>query len=162
MLAAEPTPTPIPIARAEPVPTPPDRQPPPLPLPGARSSAYQVAVLIPTASEAVDYLNKIAASDNALAENLSAARRAELCRRWLNDAKKPFEALAQNPATSTPAIEKLLTTARKQVSALHLLGDELKAQRISELESRQAARTALENSVNSRRALLATLAGTGA
>lgn len=110
----------------------------------------------------MDYLNKIAASDNALAENLASARRTDLCRIWLVDAMKPFRPVLQNPDTSTAELESLIESASEQVNALDNLRDALKTQRTAELESRQAARTALEKSLETeRRPLLNTLAGLG-
>jgi hypothetical protein len=107
----------------------------------------------------------IAASDAALADNIAEFNRAECYIHWLAEAAKPFEALvAKNPQSeNSKTIEPLMQKALEEVVALKTRRDELKAARLKELESRQAARAALENEIQTtRRDELARLTGGGA
>jgi hypothetical protein len=126
------------------------------------AALYQVAVLSPTATEAIDYINKIAASDNALSDNLAASQRTDCLIRWLSEAMTPFEPLlTQTPKSPEAlAVKPLITQARDEVVALLKERDALKAARLEELNTRQAARKTLENEIQTtRRDQLARLTG---
>jgi hypothetical protein len=133
--------------------------------PTTPSNPFQVAVLAPTATQAIEYLKTIAASDAALADNMAEFNRAECYIRWLAEAAMPFEAqVAKNPESEdSKKIEELIQKALEDVVALKTRRDELKAARLNELESRQAACAALENEIQTtRRDQLARLNGVGA
>jgi hypothetical protein len=124
-----------------------------------------VAVLTPTANEAIDYLKKIAASDISLSNNLAAARRADCIIRWLGDAVKPFEPLlTQSPeGPEAKTLEPLLVQARDEVVALLKDREALQSSLMQELKSRQSARQSLEKEIQTtRRDELAHRTGTGA
>jgi len=129
------------------------------------SHRFQVAALTPTMTQAVEYLKTIASSDSVLADNMAEFNRTECYIRWLAEAAKPFEAeMARNPESeAAKKIEELMQKALDEVVALKSRRDELKAARLKELEARQAARTALENEIQTtRRDELARLTGVGA
>jgi len=129
------------------------------------TSSYRVAVLTPTANEAIDYLKKIAASDISLSNNFAAARRADCIIRWLGDAVKPFEPLlTQSPeSTEAKALEPLLVQARDEVVTLLKDREALQSSLMQELKSRQSARQALEKEIQTtRRDELAHRTGSGA
>ena len=158
-----PTPTPAPqkepqVARAIPVNPPNESR-------GPSSSSYQVAVLTPTANEAIDYLKKIAASDISLSNNLAATRRADCVIRWLGEAAKPFEPLlTQSPESpEAKAVEPFIVQARDEVVALLKDSEALQSSLMQELKNRQNARQALEKEIQtSRRDELTRRTGTGA
>jgi hypothetical protein len=158
-----PTPTKEPqVARAIPV-TPPqnDYQS----LQGSSTSPYQVAVLTPTANEAIDYWKKIATSDIALSNNLSTMRRADCVIRWLGEAVKPFEPLlTQTPESpEAQAVEPLIVQARDEIVALLKDRENLQNSLALELKNRQNARQALEKEIETtRRDELSRRTGTGA
>jgi lysyl-tRNA synthetase class I len=132
---------------------------------GSFTSSYQVAVLTPTAKEAIDYLKKIAASDISLSNNLAAARRADCVIRWLGDAVKPFEPLLTQSPESPEArnLEPLLIQARDEVVALLKDRESLQSSLMQELNSRQSARQTLETEIQTtRRDELNRRMGTGA
>jgi hypothetical protein len=129
------------------------------------SNRYQVAVLTPTTTEAVDYLKAIAASDVALADNMAEFHRTECYIRWIGDAVKPLAPeFSRNPESpESQKLEQTISQALQQVIALKSRRDELKAARLKELEARQAARAALEKEIQTtRRDALASLTGVGA
>ena len=158
-----PAPAPAPpkepqVARAIPVNPPAESR-------GSSTSSYQVAVLTPTANEAIDYLKKIAASDISLSNNLAAARRADCIIRWLGDAVKPFEPLlTQSPeGPEAKTLEPLLVQARDEVVALLKDREALQSSLMQELKSRQNARQSLEKEIQTtRRDDLTHRTGTGA
>jgi len=158
-----PAPAPAPqkepqVARAIPV------HPPEEPR-GASTSSYQVAVLTPTANEAIDYLKKIAASDISLSNNFAEARRADCVIRWLSDAVKPFEPLLTQSPESPEAknLEPILIQARDEVVALLKDREALQSSLMQELNSRQSARQKLEKEIQTtRRDELAHRTGSGA
>ncbi|MCX6962452.1 MAG: hypothetical protein NTZ08_08395 [Verrucomicrobia bacterium] len=164
-LAQAPTPEPpkpepaaTPVARAIPVNPPEESR-------GPASSSYQVAVLTPTANEAIDYLKKIAASDISLSNNLAATRRADCVIRWLGEAVKPFEPLlTQSPESQeAKAVEPLIVQARDEVVALLKDREALQSSFMQELKDRQNARQALEKEIQTaRRDELTRRSGTGA
>lgn len=132
---------------------------------GPASSSYQVAVLTPTANEAIDYLKKIAASDISLSNNLAATRRADCVIRWLGEAVKPFEPLlTQSPESpEAKAVEPLIVQARDEVVALLKDREALQSSFMQELKDRQNARQALEKEIQTaRRDELTRRSGTGA
>ena len=133
--------------------------------PGTLTSPYQVAVLTPTANEAIDYWKKIAASDIALADNLSSTRRADCVIRWLGEAVKPFEPLlTQTPESpEAQAVEPLIIQARDEIVALLKDRENLQTSLAQELKNRQNARQALEKEIETtRRDELSRRTGTGA
>ena len=158
-----PAPAPAPqkepqVARAIPVNPPEESRSP-------ASSSYQVAVLTPTANEAIDYLKKIAASDISLSNNLAATRRADCVIRWLGEAVKPFEPLlTQSPESpEAKALEPLIVQARDEVVALVKDREALQSSFMQELKDRQNARQALEKEIQTaRRDELTRRSGTGA
>ena len=132
---------------------------------GSSTSSYQVAVLTPTANEAIDYLKKIAASDISLSNNLAAARRIDCIIRWLGDAVKPFEPLLTQSPESPEAktIEPLLVEARDEVVGLLRNREALQSSLMLELKNREIARQALEKEIQTtRRDDLTQRTGTGA
>ena len=157
-----PAPAPAPqkepqVARAIPVNPPEESRSP-------ASSSYQVAVLTPTANEAIDYLKKIAASDISLSNNLAATRRADCVIRWLGEAVKPFEPLlTQSPESpEAKAVEPLIVQARDDVVALLKDREALQSSFMQELKDRQNARQALEKEIQTaRRDELTRRSGTG-
>lgn len=157
--APAPTPQKEPqVARAIPVNPPEESRSP-------ASSSYQVAVLTPTANEAIDYLKKIAASDISLSNNLAATRRADCVIRWLGEAVKPFEPLlTQSPESpEAKAVEPLIVQARDEVVALLKDREALQSSFMQELKDRQNARQALEKEIQTaRRDELTRRSGTGA
>ncbi|MFM8763326.1 MAG: hypothetical protein ACKOEZ_00615, partial [Spartobacteria bacterium] len=133
--------------------------------PGTLTSPYQVAVLTPTANEAIDYWKKIAASDIALADTLSSTRRADCVIRWLGEAVKPFEPLlTQTPESAeAQAVEPLIVQARDEIVALLKDRENLQTSLAQELKNRQNARQALEKEIETtRRDELSRRTGTGA
>jgi hypothetical protein len=133
--------------------------------PGSLTSPYQVAVLTPTANEAIDYWKKIAASDIALADNLSSTRRADCVIRWLGEAVKPFEPLlTQTPdSPEAQAVEPLIVQARDEIVNLLKDRENLQSSLIKELKNRQSARQFVEKEVQTtRRDELDQRTGTGA
>ncbi|MEI8293493.1 MAG: hypothetical protein WCG66_05785 [bacterium] len=131
----------------------------------SNNSPYQVAVLTPTASEAIDYIKKIAASDLALAANLAASRRADCVMRWLGDAVKPFEPLLSETPGSPEAqtVEKLIVEARNELVALREEREILKTSLSEILKAREADRIVLEKQIQTtRRDELMRRIGTGA
>jgi hypothetical protein len=133
--------------------------------PGSLTSPYQVAVLTPTANEAIDYWKKIAASDIALADNLSSTRRADCVIRWLGEAVKPFEPLlTQTPESpEAQAVEPLIVQARDEIVALLKDRENLQTSLAQELKNRQSARQALEKEIETtRRDELSRRTGSGA
>lgn len=110
-----------------------------------RESHYQVAVLTPTAREAIDYLNTIAANDLQLADNLAEYRRTECYIRWLGDALRPLATL------SNPDLDPLLALTREKIVTLLERRDSLKKQRLALLATRQEARTSLEQEIQTTR-----------
>jgi len=132
---------------------------------GPATSSYQVAVLTPTATQAIDYLKKIAASDISLSNNRAATRRADCIIRWLGEAVKPFEPLlTQSPETpEAKAVEPLIVQARDEVVALLKDREALQSSFMQELKDRQNARQALEKEIQTaRRDELTRRTGTGA
>jgi hypothetical protein len=132
---------------------------------GPATSSYQVAVLTPTANEAIDYFKKIAASDISLSNNLAATRRADCVIRWLGEAVKPFEPLlTQSPESAeAKAVEPLIVRARDEVVALLKDREALQSSFMQELKDRQNARQALEKEIQTaRRDELTRRTGTGA
>ena len=158
-----PAPAPAPqkepqVARAIPVNPPEESR-------GPATSSYQVAVLTPTATQAIDYLKKIAASDISLSNNRAATRRADCIIRWLGEAVKPFEPLlTQSPETpEAKAVEPLIVQARDEVVALLKDREALQSSFMQELKDRQNARQALEKEIQTaRRDELTRRTGTGA
>jgi hypothetical protein len=158
-----PAPAPAPqkepqVARAIPVNPPEESR-------GPASSSYQVAVLTPTATEAIDYFKKIAASDISLSNNLAATRRADCVIRWLGEAVKPFEPLlTQSPESAeAKAVEPLIVQARDEVVALLKDREALQSSFMQELKDRQNARQALEKEIQTaRRDELTRRTGSGA
>lgn len=150
------------VARAIPVNPPEDdyqRQP------GSLTSPYQVAVLTPTANEAIDYWKKIAASDIALADNLGSTRRADCVIRWLGEAVKPFEPLLTRTPESpeAQAVEPLIVQARDEIVALLKDRENLQTSLTQELKNRQNTRQTLEKEIETtRRDELSRRTGTGA
>jgi hypothetical protein len=131
----------------------------------SRSTQFQVAVLAPTAQQAVDYLKKIAASDQSLSKNVYETNRAECLIRWLGDAVKPFEPTLteSNDSADSQKLETLIREARDQMVNLLKERDTLKASRLDELKSRAAARKSLEYEIQTtRRDQLSRLTGIGA
>lgn len=131
---------------------------------GSTANRFQVAVLTPTAVEAIDYLKKIAASDIALSENLAASRREDCVIRWLGEAVKPFEPLlTQTPdSKEAVAVQPFIVQARDEIVALLENRETLQAARMLELKNRQAARQAIEKEIQTtRRDELARRTGTG-
>ena len=159
---------PIKVAKAIPVEPRPDSAVSLLEEPPASSAStnrFQVAALAPTSLQAVEYLKTIAASDNALADNMAEFNRAECYIRWLGEAVKPFEPeITRNPESEeSKKIENLMSQVLAEVVALKARRDELKASRMKELEARHAARTALEKEIQTtRRDELTRLTGVGA
>jgi FtsZ-binding cell division protein ZapB len=168
----EPEPTPVQIAKAIPVAPQPEPaeelipQPAPAPAPPVPSNnRFQVAVLVPTTAQAVGYLKTISASDAALADNMAETKRAEAYIEWLGAAVKPFEnELRKNPdSKESQALEKPIRQALGEVAVLKMRLDDLKTQRLRELEARAQARQSLEKEIQTtRRDQLTRLAGTGA
>jgi hypothetical protein len=158
-----PAPAPAPqkepqVARAIPVNPPEESR-------GPATSSYHVAVLTPTANEAIDYLKKIAASDISLSNNRAATRRADCVIRWLGEAVKPFEPLlTQSPESpEAKAVEPLIVQARDEVVALLKDREALQSSFMQELKDRQNARQALEKEIQTaRRDELTRRTGTGA
>jgi hypothetical protein len=158
-----PAPAPAPqkepqVARAIPVNPPEESR-------GPATSSYQVAVLTPTANEAIDYFKKIAASDISLSNNLAATRRADCVIRWLGEAVKPFEPLlTQSPESAeAKAVEPLIVQARDEVVALLKDREALQSSFMQELKDRQNARQALEKEIQTaRRDELTRRTGSGA
>jgi hypothetical protein len=158
-----PAPAPAPqkepqVARAIPVNPPEESR-------GPATSSYQVAVLTPTATQAIDYLKKIAASDISLSNNRAATRRADCIIRWLGEAVKPFEPLlTQSPETpEAKAVEPLIVQARDEVVAMLKNREALQSSFMQELKDRQNARQALEKEIQTaRRDELTRRTGTGA
>lgn len=133
--------------------------------PGTLTSPYQVAVLTPTANEAIDYWKKMAASDISLADNLASTRRADCVIRWLGEAVKPFEPLlTQTPESpEAQAVEPLIVQARDEIVALLKDRENLQTSLTQELKDRQNARQALEKEIETtRRDELSRRTGTGA
>jgi hypothetical protein len=133
--------------------------------PSSRTTQFQVAVLTPTAHQAVDYLKKIAASDQSLSKNVYETNRAECLIRWLGDAVKPFEPTLteSNDSADSQKLETLIREARDQMVSLLKERDTLKTSRLDELKSRAAARKSLEYEIQTtRRDELARLTGIGA
>lgn len=129
------------------------------------TSSYQVAVLTPTANEAIDYLKRIAASDISLSNNFAAARRADCVIRWLGDAVKPFEPLlTQSPESpEAKSLEPLLIQARDEVVTLLKDREALQSSLKQELQNRQSAKEDLEKKIQTtRRDELTRRTGTGA
>ncbi len=129
------------------------------------ASRFQVAVLTPTAIEAVEYLKKIAASDIALSENMAASRREEYIVRWLGEAVKPFEPLLTNTPEIPEAIavKPFIIQARDEIVTLMEQRETLQAARMQELKTRQSQRQTLEKEIQTtRRDELARRTGTGA
>jgi hypothetical protein len=146
------------VAKAIPVNPPEDSR-------GSYMSSYQVAVLTPTANEAIDYLKKIAASDISLSNNFAAARRADCVIHWIGDAVKPFEPLlTKSPEYSEArSLEPLLIQARDEVVALLKHRESIQAYIMQELKNRENARQALEKEIQTtRRDELKHRTGTGA
>jgi hypothetical protein len=124
-----------------------------------------VAVLTPTATQAIDYLKKIAASDISLSNNRAATRRADCIIRWLGEAVKPFEPLlTQSPESpEAKAVEPLIVQARDEVVAMLKNREALQSSFMQELRDRQNARQALEKEIQTaRRDELTRRTGTGA
>jgi hypothetical protein len=189
--SAAPTPTPlkpsaiavIPPQEASPQPTPQEN---PVPAPTApteprvaraipvnpaeetrpsSTNSYQVAVLTPTATEAIDYMKKIAASDISISNNRATSKRADCVIRWLGDAVKPFEPLLTQTPESPEAktVEPLLVQARDEVVALLQDREALQSALVRELKSRQSEREKLEKEIQTtRRDELNHRIGTGA
>ena len=134
-------------------------------VPESRNGACQVAVLTPTAREAVAYLKKVAASDLALCENLAESKRIDCVIRWLGDLVQPFDSsLSESPQSAeVKKIEPLIREARDEVVTLLKRRETLQPARIKELKDRSDARKALENEIQTtRRDQLAKLTGIGA
>ena len=111
-------------------------------------------MLTPTAREAIDYLNTIAANDIELADNLAEYRRTECYIRWLSEALRPLDAL------SNPSLDPLLAATREELVSLLERRDTLKKERIATLTTRQEARDTLEREIQTtRRDRLASLTG---
>ena len=166
-------PTPIPVARAIPVATPSESaeslltEQPASPIPpevDPSAPRFQVAVLTPTTTEAVNYLKTIAANDAALSDNMAANWRAELVIKWIGEAVQPFDPqLKKNPdSPDSQALEKIIRQALDEVVILIKRREDLQAERLKLLEARQAARQRLENEIQTtRRDSLARLTGVG-
>jgi len=134
-------------------------------VPETRRGVYQVAVLTPTAREAIDYLKKIAASDLSLSDNLAESKRSDCLIRWLGNLKQPFDsALSEsNPSPDAQKIEHLVRDARDEVVGLLKRREALQTALINELQNRSKTRKALENEIQTtRRDQLAKLTGVGA
>ncbi len=134
-------------------------------VPESHNGNFQVAVLTPTAREAIDYLKKIAASDLALSENLAESKRTDCVIRWLGDLVQPFDSILSESPQSTEAqkLEPLIRDARDEVVALLKRREALQPARIKELKNRSEARKTLENEIQTtRRDQLAKLTGVGA
>ena len=134
-------------------------------IPESRSGSNQVAVLAPTAREALDYLKKIAASDLALSENLAESKRSDCLIRWLGNLAQPFDSPPSN-STSSPNSEKfepLVREARDEIVELLKRREALQSTLIYELQNRSNIRKALEVEIQTiRRDQLAKLTGVGA
>jgi len=134
-------------------------------IPESRSGSNQVAVLAPTAREALDYLKKIAASDLALSENLAESKRSDCLIRWLGNLAQPFDSPPSN-STSSPNAEKfepLVREARDEIVELLKQREALQSTLINELQNRSNTRKALEVEIQTiRRDQLAKLTGVGA
>ena len=134
-------------------------------VPERRTAAYQVAVLAPTAREAMDYLKKIAASDLALSENLAESKRSDCLIRWLGNLVQPFDSPPSN-STSSPNSEKfepLVREARDEIVGLLKRREALQSTLIIELQNRSKSRKALEIEIQTiRRDQLAKRTGLGA
>ncbi len=129
------------------------------------SRRFQVAVLTPTAVEAIEYLKKIAASDITLSENLGASRRQECLIRWLGEAVKPFEPLLTNSPEipEAVAVKPLIIQARDEIVTLLAQRETLQSARMQELKMRQSLRQDLEKEIQTtRRDELTRRTGTGA
>ena len=132
---------------------------------GPSTSSYQVAVLTPTANEAIEYLKKIAASDISLSNDFAASRRADCIIRWLGDAVKPFEPLlTQSPESpEAKSLEPLIIQARDEVVTLLKDREALQSSLTQELKNRQSERETLEKKIQTtRRDELTHRTGTGA
>lgn len=161
--AASPSPSPVApkepqVARAIPV-------NPPQVSSAFAESPYQVAVLTPTATEAIEYLNKIAANDIELSNTMATLRRSDWIAKWLVEAVKPFEPLLSDNAESAEAriVEPLVIQARDELVTLSKNRETLQSALMQELKSRQAARDSLEKEIQTtRRDELVRRSGTGA
>ena len=134
-------------------------------VPETRSGTYQVAVLAPTALEAIDYLKKIAASDLALSENLAESKRSECLIRWLGNLVQPYESTLsdRSPSPEAQRIAPHVREARDEVVGLLKRREALQSTLINELQNRSNTRKALENEIQTtRRDQLAKLTGVGA
>ena len=113
----------------------------------------------------MDYLKKIAASDQSLSKNVYETNRAECLIRWLGDAVKPFEPTLteSNDSADSQKLESLIREARDQMVSFLKERDTLKTSRLDELKSRATARKSLEYEIQTtRRDELARLTGIGA
>ena len=134
-------------------------------VPESRNGACLVAVLTPTAREAVAYLKKVAASDLALSENLAESKRIDCVIRWLGDLVQPFDSILSDSPQSPESekLEPLIREARDEVVTLLKRRENLQPARIKELKDRSEARKVLENEIQTtRRDQLAKLTGIGA
>ncbi len=104
-----------------------------------------MAVLTPTANEAINYLNFIAANDLALSDNVGEYRRTECYIRWFGDALRPLS------QSASPGIEPLLALTRDELVTLLERRDDLKDARMRLLQSRQEARSKLEEELQTMR-----------
>ena len=129
------------------------------------ANRFQVAVLTPTAIEAIEYLKKIAASDITLSENMATSRREDYIIRWLGEAAKPFEPLLTNTPEITEAVtvKPFIIQARDEIVTLLEKRETLQVARMQELKTRQSLRQTLEKEIQTtRRDELARRTGTGA
>lgn len=134
-------------------------------VPETRNGTNQVAVLAPTALEAIDYLKKIAASDLTLSENRAESKRSECLIRWLGNLVQPFESTLndRSPSPEAQRIAPLVRDARDEVVGLLKRREALQSTLINELQNRSKTRKALENEIQTtRRDQLAKLTGVGA
>jgi hypothetical protein len=149
------------IAREEPQPAAPAEAPPAAVRP---ASAFQVAVLVPTAAQAEAYANAIRESDERLSTNAAALNRALCYRKWLAGALAPIDAALAAGGLAPSAreqLERAAGIARATLTGVVEDGRRLNEERMSELAARGALRRDLEQQVRAERGEdLRRLAGT--
>jgi hypothetical protein len=135
------------------------------PQPEARpASAFQVAVLVPTAAQAEAYAKAIRESDERLSTNAAALNRALCYRKWLAGALAPIDAALAGDgldSASRERLEKAAGIARATLAGVEADGRRLGEERMAELTARGALRRDLEQQVRAERGEdLRRLAGT--
>ena len=134
-------------------------------VPEPRSGVNQVAVLTPTAREAIDYLKKIAASDLSISDNVAESKQSDCLIRWLGNLVQPFDSVLSKstPSSDAQKIERLVRDARDEIVGLLKRREALQPALINALQNRSKTRKALENEIQTtRRDQLAKLTGVGA